>query len=109
MFFVWLGAVCKNSGVLEFAQCWTSELLTPLGAPHLVDCLVLLAVVVLPAQPLHAVTKLLELLVTRLDLILAWPCCVSAMCTVNLYPVIFMNRCYTWPNLLSDAMAKKLP
>jgi hypothetical protein len=31
-------AVCKNSGVLEFAQYWSSELLAPLGAPHLVDC-----------------------------------------------------------------------
>jgi hypothetical protein len=30
---------------------------------------VLLAAVVLPAQPLHAVTELLELLVTKLDLI----------------------------------------
>jgi hypothetical protein len=37
----------------------------PPDAPHLVDCLVLLAAVVLPAQALHAVTKLLELLVIR--------------------------------------------
>jgi hypothetical protein len=86
----------------EFAQCWSSELIASLGAPHLVDCLVLLAAVVLPAQPLHAVTKLLELLVTKLDLILAWPCCVSAMFIVNLYPVIFMNRCYTWLTILND-------
>jgi hypothetical protein len=56
---------CKNRGVLVFAQCWSSESLAPLGAPHLVDCLVLLAAVVLPAQGLHAMTKLLELLVTR--------------------------------------------
>jgi hypothetical protein len=38
---------------------------------------VLLAAVVLPAQPLHAVTKLLELLVTRLGLILF----VAVLCT----------------------------
>jgi hypothetical protein len=24
------------------------------------------------------------------------------MCTVNLYPVIFMNRCYTWLTILND-------
>jgi hypothetical protein len=34
---VCLGAVGKNSGVLVFVQCWSSELLAP-GAPHLVDC-----------------------------------------------------------------------
>jgi hypothetical protein len=86
VFFVWLGAVCKNSNVLEFAQCWSSELLAPLGAPHLVDCLVLLAAVVLPTQPLHAVTKLLELLVTRAwsDPLVAVLC--TAMCTMTLYP-----------------------
>jgi uncharacterized membrane protein len=47
MFFVWLGAVSKNCGVLELVL--SNALLTPLGAPHLVDGLVLLAAVVLPA------------------------------------------------------------
>jgi hypothetical protein len=38
--------------------------------------LALLAAVVLPAQPLHAVTKLLvSCLSPWLDLILTWPCC----------------------------------
>jgi hypothetical protein len=39
--------------------------------------LVLLAAVVLPTQPLHAVTELLELLVTKLDLIHS----VAVLCT----------------------------
>jgi hypothetical protein len=54
--------------------------------------LVLLAAVVLPAQGLHAMTKLLELLVTR-----AWsdPCLDvlwTAMCTMTLYPSDFWLR-----------------
>jgi hypothetical protein len=67
--------------------CWSNAILTPLGAPHLVDGLVLLATVVLPTQPLHAVTVLLELLVTKFDLILFVTVLCSAVGTVNLYPV----------------------
>jgi hypothetical protein len=58
----------QDCDVLALVQCWKCVSCSP-GTPHLVDCLVLLAAVVLPAQPLHAVTKLLELLVTKLGLI----------------------------------------
>jgi hypothetical protein len=70
---------------------------------------VLLAAVVLPTQPLHAVTELLELLVTKLDPIHSVAVLSTAMSTVNLYPVIFINRCYTWSYLLNDEMAIELP
>jgi hypothetical protein len=75
--------------VVFLSLCWSSELPTPLGAPHQDDCLVLLAAVVLPAQGLHAMTKLLELLVTRArsDPLVAVLC--TAMCTMILYPSDF--------------------
>jgi hypothetical protein len=74
MFLVWLGAVYRT--VVSLILCWSNALLSPLGAPHLVEALVLLAAVVLPTHPLHAVTELLELFVTKLDLIQSvWPCC----------------------------------
>jgi hypothetical protein len=79
-----------------------------LYTPHLVDGLMLLAAVVLPTQPLHAVTELLELLVTELGLIHSVAVLCTAMSTVNLYPVIFMNRCYTWLYRLNDEMAIEL-
>jgi hypothetical protein len=67
MFLGWLGAVYRT--VVFLILCWSNALLSPLGAPHLVEALVLLAAVVLPTHPLHAVTKLLELFVTKLGLI----------------------------------------
>jgi hypothetical protein len=99
MFLMWPGAVSKNCGVLELVL--SNALLTLLGTPHLVDGLVLLATVVLPTQPLHAVTVLLELLVTKLGLIHSVAVLCTAMGTVNLYPVPFINRCYTWFTILN--------
>jgi hypothetical protein len=94
--------VLSTRTVVSLNWCWSNALLILLGAPHLVDGLVLLAAVVLPTQPLHAVTKLLELLVTKLDLIHSVAVLCTAMSTVNLYPVSLMNRCYTWLTLLND-------
>jgi hypothetical protein len=53
-----LSVVCKNCGVLVKLQCWTCECCSP-GDTHLVDCLALLAAVVLPAPASSSVTKLL--------------------------------------------------
>jgi hypothetical protein len=55
---LFLGVVCKNCGVLVRLQCWTCECCSP-GDTHLVDCLALLAAVVLPALASSSVTKLL--------------------------------------------------
>jgi hypothetical protein len=84
------GLVLNIRTVVSFNWCWSNALLTLLGAPHLVDGLVLLAAVVLPTHPLHAVTKLLELLVTKLALIHYVAVLCTAMSTVNLYPVILL-------------------
>jgi hypothetical protein len=62
----------------------------------------LLAAVVLPAPTLHAVTKLLELLVTRLGLIPF----VAVLCTSyvhnELVPSDFYEQMLTWLTILND-------
>jgi hypothetical protein len=64
--FEWWGAVAvEEQWCSLWCRMWAASLGSVPGDAHLVDCLVLLAAVVLPAQVLHAVTKLLELLVTR--------------------------------------------
>jgi hypothetical protein len=76
---VCIGAVCKNSGVLVFVQCWSSELLSWWSSSS--RQLVCSAAVVLTAQVFHAVTKLLELLVTR-----AWSDPLMAVLCICLVP-----------------------
>jgi hypothetical protein len=70
---------------------------------------VLLAAVVLPAQGLHAMTKLLELLVTRLGLIPF----VAVWCTSyvhsELVPSGFYEQMLYLITILNDAMAINLP
>jgi hypothetical protein len=63
-----LGIWCKNCDVLALVLCCKCVCFLP-RYPSPGRWLALLAAVVLPAPTLHAVTKLLELLVTRLDLI----------------------------------------
>jgi hypothetical protein len=76
---------------------WAASLGSAPGDAHLVDCLVLLAAVVLPAQALHAVTKLLvSYLSPWLDLIPAWPCCELLCVHLTYTPVVLKNRYYTW-------------
>jgi hypothetical protein len=73
--------------VLGVVQCETCEHCSP-GTTPLVECLALLAAVVLPAPP--SVTKLLVSCVfacfTQVGLILTWPCYETAMCSLDLYP-----------------------
>jgi hypothetical protein len=72
----------KNSDVLCVVQYWMCECCS-LGTTPLVDCLALLAAVVLPAPASPSVTKLLVSCVfacfTQLGLILTWPCCETAV------------------------------
>jgi hypothetical protein len=79
----------RTVAVLGVVQCWMCECCPP-GTTHLVECLALLAAVVLPAPASPSVTKLLVSCVfacfTQLGLILTWPCCETAMCSLDLYP-----------------------
>jgi hypothetical protein len=95
-----LGIWCKNCDVIALVQCWKCVCCFS-WYPSPGRRLALLAAVVLPAQTLHAVTKLLELLVTRLDLIPLWPCCAFAWYPMALYPVM---RTYTKLDYLYSMM-----
>jgi hypothetical protein len=75
-----LGIWCKNCDVLALVQCWKCVCCFS-WYPSPGRRLALLAAVVLPAQTLHAVTKLLELLVTR-----AWSDPLVAVLCICLVP-----------------------
>jgi hypothetical protein len=81
MFFVWVPC---------WFRMWAASPGSAPGDAHLVDCLVLLAAMVLPAPASPSVTKLLVSCVlacfTQLGLILTWPSCETAMCSFDLYP-----------------------
>jgi hypothetical protein len=91
--FVWCYA--RTVAVLGVVQCWTCECCSP-GTTHLVDCLALLAAVVLPAPASPSVTKLLVSYVpvysSSLVWSIPWPCCASAMHPYTLYPQWFLKE-----------------
>jgi hypothetical protein len=88
--FVW--GCARTVAVLGVVQYWTCECCSP-GTTHLVDCLALLADVVLPAPASPPVTKLLVSCVfacfTQVVLILTWPSCETAVANLGLYPSDF--------------------
>jgi hypothetical protein len=83
------------------------------GDAHLAGNLALLAAVVLPAALLSQMTELLVSCVlacfTQVDLILTWPCCETAMCSIDLYPSDLKEQMLHLGKILNDAMAKSLP
>jgi hypothetical protein len=85
MFLVWLGAVDTNCGVLELVLVECSTDSPRCSSPG--RWLGVAGNCGAANTPLHAVTVLLELLVTKLALIHSVAVLCTAMSTVNLYPV----------------------
>jgi hypothetical protein len=71
----WCGLVLWIRTVVSLNLCWSNALLTPLGAPHLVDGLVLLATVVLPTHHCMQWLCCLSCLSPNLLSSTLWPCC----------------------------------
>jgi hypothetical protein len=103
----------KNCGVLCVGSLLFRMWAASPGDAHLVGSLVYKLLWCCQHHPPGSVTKLLVSCVlvsfTQFDLILTWPCCETAMCSIVLYPSDLKEQMLHLGKILNDAMAKYLP